>query len=223
MAIKLKSKPRAIVRPEFWDALRLYTDEMGLSVVKKIRGAKNERHAAKLAKEYARLLENMKAVRNRDPELETTLIHSSWDELTSNSLGELVFNKKQVIMRPTRYMDQAQFPVWDTGAYSCVVARNAFSISSPNPNAIEFRPIIDLEKFPELAGRGRPFHPHQSAHTCWGSYTVWVTSALKKFNVADLQDAMWKFVSHYTPRDTLAGADLSSFPWYVEVPREINN
>lgn len=221
MAIELKNRPRANLHPEFWDAVRFYTDEMGMSVVNKMRGAKNERHARKLAKKYSRVLLNMKEARDRDSKLETTLLHSDWDEIHSNAFNELVFTKHNAIMRPIRRAEANK--VWNIGTYSCVVKREAFSITSPNPRQILFRPVIDVEKYPDLALYTGPNHPHQSAHTCWGGYSTWVTSSLKKFNLSDLQEAMYKFLTHYTPGDALAQANKGTFPWFEEVKRESDN
>lgn len=219
MAIKLQARPRAILHPEFWDAVLLFTDEIGLSVVKAIRGAKNQRHAEKLARDYAHVLSNMKAARARDPKLETTLIHSAWDEIGSNLQGELVFTKNNPIMRPIRYADRNNS--YYIGKYTCVVKRDAFSVSSPKPNRVFFLPQYDVADHPSLVnniGRNRANHPHQTASgTCWGGYSAWVMTSLKRFNLADLQDAMYKFLTHWTPNDTLARPTNSSvFPWYKE-------
>lgn len=217
MAIKLKNKPRAQLHPQFWDAVDIFTEEVGLSVVKLIRGAKNERHAKQLARDYAKVLQNMKAIRDRDPELETTLIHSEWDEITSNGMGELVFVKDKVIMRPIRRGSTS--PIYDAGRYTCVVQRKAFSVTNPNSNHIQFRPDIDLEAHSSQAN-----HPHQKgSNTCWGGYGKWVMTALRYFNLADLQNAMYKFVTHYTPGDTLAHPSRGQFRWFKEVPHESNN
>ena len=139
MAIKLKEKPRAILHPEFWDAVLLFTDEIGLSLVTAIRGAKNQRHAKQLAAEYSQILANMKLARNRDPKLETTLLHSPWDEITSNPLGELVFIKNNVIIRPLSRRDTDNHrnnKSYEAGRYKCIVKRDAFHVNAPKQNRI---------------------------------------------------------------------------------------
>lgn len=210
MAIVLKDKPRAELRPEFWDAIRPISQDIGMDILDRIRGARSKKQAKHLSKRYAPLLLNLQKARNKNPKLETRLIHSNWTTITGRLTGTmspcLEFIKESAIMRPIRQADR--YATWEIGDYHCIVPVDAFGAENVRPSRIRFKPRIGIESEEGL-------HPHQTERsTCWGSYATWTVQSLKTFNIADLQDAMYKFLTHYTPGDTLTRP--RHFHWYKQ-------